>query len=278
MRPSMVREGLVVAAMAMLVAAAGSGAGAAQAAERKPASQVLASLPVSPEAAAGYARELFRLWVDADRDGCDTRAEVLMDEALSGRLSGCRVQGGMWVSAYDGVQTEDPGAFDIDHLVPLKEAWDSGAWRWTAQTRRAYANDLGYRHSLIAVSASSNRSKSDRDPAEWLPAQARCAYAKRWIAVKFRWRLAVDIAEKSRLGRILSECPRLMIVPDLAPRSTVDAELPQADDDPADQGMDPRFDTCGEANEAGYGPYRRGLDPEYEWYVDRDGDGLVCES
>lgn len=274
---SVPRESLVVAAMAILVVSAGSGASPAQADQSKPASQVLASLPVSPEVAVGYARSLFRLWVDADRDGCNTRAEVLMDEARSGRRSGCRVTGGTWISAYDGVQTQDPGAFDIDHLVPLKEAWDSGAWRWTAQTRQAYANDVGYQYSLIAVSASSNRSKGDRDPAEWLPAQGRCAYAKRWIAVKFRWRLAVDIAEKSQLRRILSGCPLLMTVPDLAPRWTVETEPPQGGDESADQGLDPRFDTCGEANGAGYGPYRRGQDPEYAWYIDRDRDGLACE-
>ena len=273
----MPREGVGVAAMAILVTATVATAGAAQASERRPAVQVLAGLPVSGETDTGYARELFRLWVDADRDGCNTRAEVLMDEAVSGDESGCRVLNGAWVSAYDGVRTEDPGSFDIDHVVPLKEAWESGAWRWTAQTRRAYANDLGYRHALIAVSASSNRSKADRDPAEWLPERGRCAYAKHWIAVKFRWRLAVDITEKSRLTRVLSTCPRLMTVPDLAPRSTVDTELPEAEDDPTDPTSDPRFETCAEANEAGYGPYRRGLDPEYDWYVDRDGDGLACE-
>lgn len=267
----------MVTAMTILLAAVGSAANPVQASERKPASQVLDSLPVSPEEAVGYARGLFRLWVDADRDGCTTRAEVLMDEAVTGTTNGCRVSGGTWVSAYDGVQTADPATFDIDHLVPLKEAWESGGWRWTAQTRQAYANDLGYRHSLIAVSASSNRSKSDRDPAQWLPAQGRCGYAKHWIAVKFRWRLAVDSTEKSSLARILSRCPRLMTVPDLAPRSTVDTAPPKVDDQSTDQAVDPRFDTCGDANDAGYGPYRRGLDPEYDWYVDRDGDGLACE-
>ena len=275
---AMPREGVVVAAMAVLLTATAATAGGAQASERRPAVQVLAGLPVSTEMDTGYARELFRLWVDADRDGCDTRAEVLMDEAVSGSESGCRVLNGTWVSAYDGVQSQDPGSFDIDHLVPLKEAWESGAWRWNAQTRRAYANDLGYRHALIAVTASSNRSKADRDPAEWLPEQGRCAYAKRWIAVKFRWRLAVDITEKSRLTRILSSCPRFMAVPDLASRTTVDTPAPEAEDDSTNLTSDPRFETCAEANEAGYGPYRRGMDSEYDWYVDRDGDGLACES
>ncbi len=80
--------------------------------------------------------------------------------------------------------------------------------------------DAGYAGSLIAVSASSNRSKSDRDPTDWLPERARCKYAKTWIAVKYRWRLAVDSQEKSELSRILRGCSPTMKVPSLARVST----------------------------------------------------------
>lgn len=270
--------------MVALLAASGAyaviTASVAQASDREPAVKVLNSLPVSAEAPVGYDRGLFRHWLDLDRDGCDTRAEVLMDEAVAGTAAGCRVLGGRWVSGYDSVSTSDPRTFDIDHLVPLKEAWESGAWRWTTRTRSAFANDLGYRYSLIAVTASSNRSKSDRDPAEWMPAQGRCAYAKHWIGVKFRWRLAVDAIEKSRLAGILRGCPPLMAVPALAPRamSTNRPTEPQVEAvDRPPTGSDPQFDTCGQANAAGYGPYRRGTDPEYDWYIDRDQDGLACE-
>ena len=64
-------------------------------------------------------------------------------------------------------------------MVPLNEAWQSGAWKWTAAKRQAYANDLGYKASLIAVSASSNRSKGDREPQAWMPTRPgyQCAYA-----------------------------------------------------------------------------------------------------
>lgn len=282
-------ESVAVITLAALLAAGASGAHApeAKAADRKPAVQLLNSLPVAPEVASGYSRDLFRLWVDADGDGCDTRQEVLLDEAISGTRSGCQVAGGTWVSAYDTVRTSSPGTFDIDHMVPLKEAWDSGAWRWTARTRQAYANDLGYAGSLIAVTAGSNRSKGDRDPAEWLPERARCTYAKQWIAVKFRWRLAVDTREKSALAALLRRCPALMAVPPLAKPGLSGATRPptgaaapgsdQASARPSAAGTDPRFRTCGAANAAGYGPYRSGTDPEYAWYVDRDGDGLVCE-
>ena len=183
---------------------------------REPSLRVLNSLPVSPERAAGYDRDLFRHWSDLDRDGCDTREEVLAAERASGNVRGCRVVDGTWLSRYDGRRTSQARSFDIDHMIPLKEAWDSGAWRWDPRTREAFANDLGYAGSLIAVTAGSNRSKSDRDPTEWLPDRDVCWYAKTWVAVKYRWRLAVDSAEKSALTRILSGCPPLMAVPPIA--------------------------------------------------------------
>ncbi len=259
----------------------------AEAANRQPAVKVLASLPVSSEVGSGYSRDLFRHWIDASGDGCDTREEVLITERISGSVLGCRVVGGRWRSLYDGAATSNPSSFDVDHMVPLKEAWDSGAWRWSAGTREDYANDLGYTNSLIAVTASSNRSKSDRDPAEWLPAFARCSYAKYWIGVKYRWRLSVDPVEKSTLTRILASCPPLMVLPALASRvENSGAQSPgssatgggTATGGGASSGkLDPRFDTCGAANAAGYGPYSRGRDPEYRWYIDRDSDGLACE-
>lgn len=99
------------------------------------------------------------------------------------------------------IQSRNPSTFDIDHLVPLAEAWGSGANAWSAEQRTAFANDLGFRPSLIAVSASSNRSKGDRDPAEWMPpaANEHCRYLRTWVAVKTRWRLAIDVAEKRAL-------------------------------------------------------------------------------
>lgn len=253
--------------------------GPAHAESRQPARQVLNSLPVAAEMDVGYDRELFRHWTTG-ANGCTTRERVLQAEARAGTLRGCVVAGGSWLSRYDGVRTSNPSSFDIDHMVPLNEAWQSGAWRWTSQTRQAFANDLGYANSLVAVSARSNRSKSDRDPREWMPASSRCWYATSWIAVKYRWRLAVDVAEKRTLTRILDGCPRLMAVPGLAERQVdAAAERPTATRSvpPSDGSMDPRFNTCGEANAAGYGPYVSGRDPEYAWYVDRDGDGRACE-
>jgi hypothetical protein len=88
--------------------------------------------------------------------------------------------------------------------VPLKEAWDSGAKSWDAAKRQAYANDLGYAWSLDAVTDNENQSKADRDPADWLPDQQQCRYAIHWVAIKTRWGLAVDVAEKVELTSLLT--------------------------------------------------------------------------
>ncbi|NUP45498.1 MAG: HNH endonuclease, partial [Streptomyces sp.] len=110
-------------------------------------------------------------------------------------------------SQYDGVTTTDPSTFDIDHLVPLAEAWDSGASGWTTARRQAFANDVT-RPQLIAVSASSNRSKSDQDPAEWVPTRSAyvCTYVRAWVQVKYYYDLSVDSAEKSALTSYLAGC------------------------------------------------------------------------
>lgn len=171
---------------------------------------LLAGLRIEPEYASGYDRDLFRHWIDADGDGCDTRREVLIVEAVTTPQvgSGCSLTNGSWYSVYDGITTTDPSTFDIDHVIALKEAWDSGAWNWTPEQRRSFANDLSSPLSLVAVSASSNRSKSDRDPAEWLPPLAayRCTYADTWVRVKLAWNLSVDQAEYDALSGILAGC------------------------------------------------------------------------
>ena len=100
----------------------------------------------------GYDRDKFRHWTDADGDCQDTRDEVLRAESLIA-TSGCDITEGEWRSYYDGVTTEDPSDLDIDHMVPLAEAWDSGAKQWTKKTRERFANDLGDRRSLVAVTA-----------------------------------------------------------------------------------------------------------------------------
>lgn len=172
--------------------------------------EIIAGLVIQPEVVGGYDRDLFRHWIDADGDGCDTRREVLIAESTTPVTVGsrCSLSGGTWVSAFDGVSTIDSSTFDVDHLVPLAEAWRSGAHAWDSTTRQNFANDLGYEMALIAVSASSNRSKSDRDPSGWMPrnAEFKCEYVYSWIQVKLRWKLSIDSSEANALRSNWSGC------------------------------------------------------------------------
>jgi uncharacterized membrane protein YhaH (DUF805 family) len=171
---------------------------------------LVSRLRVEPEVQSGYDRDLFRHWIDADGDGCDSRREVLIAESTTPVSvgSGCSLSGGTWYSAFDGVTTTDASSFDIDHFVPLKEAWDSGAHAWDSGTRQRFANDLEFAGSLIAVSASSNRSKGASDPAEWLPPNRsyRCVYVVTWVEVKLRWNLSADPGEIAAIRSAGSGC------------------------------------------------------------------------
>lgn len=170
--------------------------------------QAIDHVPVAGEVRTGYSRDLFHLWIDADGDGCDTREEVLIAEAEDAPTvgSGCSLSGGRWYSYYDGVSQTSASALDIDHVVALAEAWDSGARSWTASRREAYANDLGDSHTLVGVTASLNRSKGDQDVAEWLPPINDCRYIKDWVTAKIRWGLSQDSAEKAALRDIAAGC------------------------------------------------------------------------
>jgi len=171
---------------------------------------LIPDLVVAAEQGAGYDRDLFKHWIDADGDGCNTRREVLIAEAkIKPTVSGdCDLYGGEWYSVYDQVTTTDPSSFDVDHFIPLKEAWDSGAYAWSSEKRKEFANDLGFGGSLIAVTASSNRSKSDRDPYDWLPVNTgyRCSYVTNWVKVKIRWGLTVDSSELAMIKEFGKTC------------------------------------------------------------------------
>jgi hypothetical protein len=186
------------------------------AAQERSILSLLRSLAIAPEKPSGYDRDLFPHW-DYIGNGCDVRDLVLIAEAREGPSTGdsCPVGRGRWFSAFDGVTIRDPSQLDIDHMVPLAEAWGSGARRWTTSVREAFANDVGYSRSLIAVTASSNRSKGDQDPAEWLPPRTayRCTYVSDWIAVKWRWRLNVDSREEGALRVLVNSCgnPRITV-------------------------------------------------------------------
>ncbi|HEY2917171.1 MAG TPA: HNH endonuclease family protein, partial [Candidatus Limnocylindrales bacterium] len=177
----------------------------------EPLAWLLAMLPIATETRTRYERSLFTLWIDADGDGCDTRHEVLIRDARIKPHVGtrCLLTGGSWLSLYDGLTFTDPTRLQIDHVIPLAEAWDSGARAWSPQEREAFANDLGVPFALLAVSATTNESKSDDDPADWLPPApaAACPYLGDWLATKARWALTVDPREHDALASDIRACP-----------------------------------------------------------------------
>ena len=206
----------VLALLAMLLGGAVVFAPAAQAATVTTTLRAgVSGLPVATEVRTGYSRDKFTLWTDDDGDGCNTRYEVLIAEATTKPSvgPGCTLSGGRWHSYYDNTNWTAPADLDIDHLVPLAEAWDSGARNWTSTQRRTYANDLGDPRDLVAVTDNVNQSKGDRDPAEWMPSYsgATCRYVAEWVAVKIRWRLSVNTAEKNALTTLAAGCTNVTI-------------------------------------------------------------------
>ncbi len=181
---------------------------AGAAAKKVPAASLLAKVRVTAEDESwSYDRDEFDHWT-MRKGNCNVRSTVLINESRTKvkKTKKCSVEKGRWVNEYTGRATKNPRSLQIDHRVALAEAWRSGAWKWSAAKRRGFANDTTYSHSLLAVSAHSNRAKSDHDPASWLPSQGKCQYVARWIAVKYRWNLTVDRAEKSVLTSYLGQC------------------------------------------------------------------------
>lgn len=159
-----------------------------------------------------YKRTLYQHWIDEDGDCQDTRQEVLIRDA-SARVAyqddkHCRVASGAWLDPYTGRTIRDPKEIDIDHAVPLKNAHESGAWTWSAERKRQYANYLVYQKHLLAVSASENRRKSDKGPDRYMPPNAayHCEYVKIWIRIKRDWGLEMTEAEGATVQRVLDKC------------------------------------------------------------------------
>ncbi len=180
---------------------------------------LLQNIRVENERGAGYVRALFEHWRDIDGDGCDSREQVLKRDSVTLPQVDpykCKVVAGDWVSPYDGARWSSPTDVDIDHVVALKEAWDSGAWAWSSATRKAYANDTSDKRTLLAVTDNVNQQKSDKDPSNWVPPLKSnlCTYLGNWISVKARWNLSMDQSEWGRIKNLLnSSCAGLVIAP-----------------------------------------------------------------
>ncbi|WP_406449698.1 HNH endonuclease family protein [Streptomyces sp. NBC_00876] len=204
----------VLAASAALAATTGLlTAPSAQAAMPTPVSAstartYLSELTVQAEGSStGYSRDKFPHWI-TQSGACNTREVVLKRDGTNvSQDSSCAAVSGSWYSEYDGATWTAASDLDIDHMVPLAEAWRSGASGWTTAQRQAYANDLT-RPQLIAVTDNVNQSKGDQDPATWLPSRAayKCTYVRAWVHVKHYYNLTVDSAEKSALQSVLNGC------------------------------------------------------------------------
>lgn len=174
------------------------------------------ALPVAAESNAGYDRDrYFGTWKDVDRDCQNTRAEVLLQETrtAAGYTSSarCTVRTGTWLTSWDDRTHHYASGVQIDHTVPVHEAWGSGARHWTQARRVAFYNDLGDHRSLSAQTSALNSAKQAKGPEAWLPPRNRCAYVGQWVAVKLRWRLAVDSTEKAALTNLANACPNVTL-------------------------------------------------------------------
>jgi hypothetical protein len=180
--------------------------------QARSAAELLGTLTVQAEGPrTGYEREAFGDGWQRQSNGCDTREQVLASESkvpAKRGADGCSVVSGQWVSIYDNYSTPRPEDLEIDHVVALAEAWESGARDWPAARRVQYANDLDRPDALIAVTSSTNQSKSDRDPADWMPPNrgAWCRFADAWITQKAAWHLTIDPAERDALRNVLATC------------------------------------------------------------------------
>jgi hypothetical protein len=165
----------------------------------------------------GYDRALFgQAWADVDHNGCDTRNDVLRRDltphVVKSGAKGCMVLSGTLHDPYTGKTiafvrgASTSSTVQIDHVVPLSDAWQKGAQQWPTSRRTAFANDL---LNLLAVDGPTNQAKSDGDAATWLPPSKdyRCRYAARQIAVKAKYGVWVTGAERDALRRILATCP-----------------------------------------------------------------------
>ncbi|MCB1174304.1 MAG: HNH endonuclease [Leptospiraceae bacterium] len=156
-----------------------------------------------------YKRAEFGAWQDSDGDCQNTRHEVLIRDSLLPVTfytpRQCMVKTGKWISPYTAQLHFESRHLDIDHVVPLKEAWISGASAWSQERRRQFANDMRPGH-LLVVERGLNRSKSDQDPAAWLPPIGQCEYIQNWTAVKRRYELAMDAAEARVVADYSAKC------------------------------------------------------------------------
>ena len=183
--------------------------------KKERAIEIIETLAVKGRAAkTGYDRSSFSHWRDPDRNGCDARNDTLRRDltnlVIKSDSNGCKVLGGVLADPYSGKNIDfvfGASLVDIDHVVALSNAWQTGAFQFTSEIRLQFANDP---LNLLAVSASLNRQKGDGDAATWLPPTKsyRCQYVARQIAVKKKYGLWLTKPEKVAMSTLLAKCPK----------------------------------------------------------------------
>lgn len=284
-----------------------------QTVDPKSAFGIALALDVDDSRITGYKRSAYgQAWKDVDHNGCDTRNDVLRRDSVKRHTKpgthGCvmakakiRDDEYSYASPHTFTYERGDGKVEIDHVVSLHNAWQVMDDE-TQANREKFANDP---ENLEAVDSATNQGKSDKTIDRWRPddKQDACFFAARVAHIKHRYDIPVTSKERTMLLTILDtdDCDGQSWSPDKAtafnwPKPKPIGE-PKVQKRPrcvesnwktkgcpgyvpprAHRRTDPRFDYCYEANANGYGPYKKGRDPEYDWYRDRDGDGVVCET
>ena len=243
----------------------------------------------------GYDRDQFgQAWADVDHNGCDTRNDILTrdltDEVYKPGTHDCVVVTGTLADPYTATTINfvkgDGSSVDIDHVVALSDAWQTGAFAWDEATRTSLANDP---LNLLAVDYSANRQKGDSDAASWLPDNKgyRCTYVARQVAVKATYGLWVTAAEHDAIATVLTSCPNEPLPTRDGAPVQVTAQPPVTIPAPVDQPGAPvaaapvaplngAYPNCAAARAANAAPLHTS-DPGYSTSLDRDGDGTACE-
>lgn len=267
-----------------------------QAGRQTTARDLLGKLVVRVEdGQAGFDVQEFGKFIDDDGDCLRTPAEVLVRDATRpAAVQRCTVVNGRWLSLLDGQTISSPDRVVVAPVVPVREAWGSGAKRWTGAQRRAFINDLDFEPSLQVFSRVVDRERGSDDPADWGPfgAATRCEYAANWVAVKWRWNLSIDRAEKAALSRMLrAECggvamntpPRVRGIPSPTPPTTTTTTTTAVTAPPTTTRPGNPGDSKNCSDFATWSAAQAWFDLYYPYYgdvanLDSDDDRIACET
>lgn len=164
----------------------------------------LEALPVADAQKVEYKRSEWKHWIGSP---CNTREAVLQNQGQDVKTdpTTCKPLSGTWIDPYSGKTIDKPGSLDIDHVIPLGYAASHGGQSWSVEKKQEFANDTS---QLLAVSASENRSKSDKGPGEYMPPNQnfQCTYSKMWVNTASKYGVSISNNDKNALEKGLQQC------------------------------------------------------------------------